>query len=512
MRGPHTGNAPVAIGWKSKALLGRGWKRDMTNPQKARRMGWKWAQGAALVAAVASAMALAAMAATPGSGSWPRFGWNAQGTSDSPVPTGITANNLSRLKRQDVTLDGTVDAAVIFLHAARIHGARHDAFIFTTTYGKTEALDAHSGQLLWRYTPPGYDDWAGSYRITNATPVAGPHGRYVYAASPDGYLQKIAVADGHAVWRTAITRLAKREKITSSLNLWHGHLIATTGGYVGDQTPYQGHVAILDAANGRLLHVWNALCSNRAGLLEPASCSQQRAAIWGRAGAVIQPGTGNIFIATGNGPWNGKTAWGDAVIELNASATRMLANYTPTNTHELNRRDLDIGSTSPVLLGNGYIAQGGKDGHIRVLRLAAIRGTDAHRGPAAQMVDTPGTTDLFTAPALVQGSHGEWLFVADYRGTEAWRFADGRLSKAWSNEQAGTSPVVAGGLLYVYDPHGGGLYVYQPWSGRQVGDLPCPKGHWNSPIVVDGMIAEPVGSANAHETSGTLEIWRLPGK
>lgn len=458
---------------------------------------------------LASALGLAAQARSKGS--WTQFGWNAQRTSHSTASTGINAQNLSRLQPQQVQLDGTVDAAVIYLAGARIEGARHDAFIFTTTYGKTEAIDAHTGQLLWRYTPPGYGSWAGTYRITNATPIAGSQERYVYAASPDGRIQKLAVANGRALWRTAVTRLPEREKIASPLNLRNGRVIATVGGYIGDRTPYQGHVAILDAASGRLLHVWNALCSNRSGLLDPSSCSEQRAAIWGRAGAVIEPGTGNLFVATGNGPWNGKTAWGDAVIELNSTATRMLANYTPGNTEQLNEDDLDEGSTSPVLLGGGYIAQGGKDGHIRVLKLSAIAGTSPHRGPASQTVDTPGQGDLFTAVALVHGKHGEWLFVADNQGTEAFRFAHGRLAKAWENQTPGTSPVVAGGLLYVYDPRGG-LYVYQPWTGKQVGDLDCPRGHWNSPIVVHHMIALPVGNANAHQTSGELVIWRLPGK
>src|SRR5207247_82127 len=200
---------------------------------------------------------------------------------------------------------------------------------------------------------------------------------------------------------TAITDLPRREKVASPLNYFRGRVIATTGGYIGDASPYQGHVAILDAANGKLLHVWNSLCSDRPGILDPASCSESGSAIWGRAGAVIDSATGNIFVATGNGPWDGRTAWGDAALELNADATQLIGNYTPSNNEELNARDADVGSTSPVLLGGGYVAQGGKDGTIRLLTEQMMRGADPHRGGELQVVPTPSGTRLFTAPAVL---------------------------------------------------------------------------------------------------------------
>ena len=68
--------------------------------------------------------------------------------------------------------------------------------------------------------------------------------------------------------------------------------------------------------------------------------------------------------------------------------------------------------------------------------------------------------------------------------------------------------MVADGLLFVYDP-GGGLRVYQATTGRELVKLECGRGHWNSPIVVDGRIALPEGNSNDHATSGILDIWRL---
>jgi len=440
---------------------------------------------------------------------WTRFGWDAGRSSASNDPTGITAGNVATLRRQQVELEGTVDGSAIYLHSVRVNGGTHDVFFVTTTYGKTVAVDAADGSILWRFTPSGYDSWAGSRRITNSTPVADPDREFIYAASPDGRIQKIAVADGHSVWSTAITSLPTREKIASALNFFHGRVIATTGGYIGDAPPYQGHVAVLDAASGRLLHVWNSLCSNRRELMDPASCGESGSAIWGRAGAVIDSTTGDIFIATGNARWDGRTNWGDAAIALDSNATNMLDNYTPTNTDELNSRDADLGSTSPALLGDGFVAQGGKDGTIRVLEFGRTRGAAPRRGGETQVVSTPSGTDLFTAPAVLRVGPATWLFAADDGGTAAWTFSSGRLQARWKNRNGGTSPVIAGGLLYVYDP-GGGLRVYEPETGRQLARLDCGSGHWNSPIIVDGRIVVPEGNANQHRTTGVLNIWRLP--
>ncbi len=436
------------------------------------------------------------------------FGWNVEKSSASTDPTGIDASNVASLRRQEVKIDGTVDASPIYLHAAHIKGGVHDAFFVTTTYGKTIAIDAENGAVLWEYTPAGYDSYAGSRQITNTTPAADPSREFIYAASPDGHIQKLAVADGHSVWSTAITTLPQREKIASSLNYFHGNVVATTGGYIGDAPPYQGHVVILDGASGKLLHVWNSLCSDNHTLMDPKSCAESGSAIWGRAGAVIDPATGNIFVATGNAKWDGRTYWGDAVLELDPTATRMIGNYTPSNTDQLDETDADVGSTSPALLGGGYVAQGGKDGTIKLLDAQVLNGAAAHKGGELQTVSTPSSARQFGATAVAHSGSGTSVFVADGNGTTAWNFSGGKLQQMWTNSNGGTSPVVAGGLLYIYNPKGG-LYVYDPQSGKQITQLDCGSGHWNSPIVVDGMIALPEGNANQHRTDGVLDIWRV---
>ena len=437
---------------------------------------------------------------------WPQFGWDVSSSGSFPGLTGITAANAPDLIRHQVQLDGTVDASPIYLHAATVNGSKHDVFFVTTTYGKTIALDADTGSALWEYIPRGFAGWAGTAQLTNSTPAADPDRQYIYTAVPDGTIQKLAVADGHVVWSTSITLLPTREKIASPLKVYQGRVIAVTGGYIGDAAPYQGHVAVLDTQTGTLQNAWNSLCSDRAGLIQPESCKSTRSAIWGRAGAVIDPATGNIFVATGNGPWNGQTDWGDSVIELDSNATQVVANYTPADNATLEASDTDLGSTSPVLLGGQLIAQGGKDGQIRLLSLTTIVGVSPHVGNEAQSMPTPSNNLLFTAPAVWRNAGVIWMFAADGGGTAAWTLTNGQLVKAWSKSTGGTSPVVAGGLLYVYNPSGA-LNIYRAMDGAPVASLTCGPGHWNSPLVADGRIALPEGNANEHATAGVLNIW-----
>jgi len=441
---------------------------------------------------------------------WIRFNVDEGRSGVFPSPVGIVADSLASMRRQQVSLDGTVDASPIYLHGVTVNGAAHDVFFVTTTYGKTIAIDANDGSILWEFTPPNYSSWAGSYRVTTATPVANPDRSAIYAASPDGKIQKLAVADGRVLWSTAITLLPTREKIASALNFSRGHVIAVTGGYIGDAPPYQGHVALLDAASGSLTRVWNSLCSDRSTLIDPSSCSASGSAMWGRAGAVIDTTTGNILVATGNARWDGQTNWGDAVLALDASGARLVANYTPTNTETLNSTDADLGSTSPVMLDATHAVQGGKDGRLRVLDLRSLGDGTAHRGGENQSVSTPSGSALFTAPAIWRrGGDTVWVFAADNGGTAAYTYRGGTLTKAWSATSAGTSPVVAGGMLFVYDP-GGTLRVFEPTTGKPLGQLSAVGGHWNSPIVADRRVALPEGNANSHNTNGVLNIWRMP--
>jgi PQQ-like domain len=450
---------------------------------------------------------------------WPEFGLDPQRSDVSEASTGITSANVAHLRRTTVQLPGTVDSSPVYLHGALVDGARHNVVVVTTTYGKTLAIDADSGQILWNFTPPGYSGWAGSYQITTSSPLLDPSGQFVYTTSPDGLVHKLALADGRedsaGSWPVSITRNPAREKLAAALNIDGPDVIATTGGYIGDTPIYQGHVVLIDRASGHITAVFNTLCSDRRSVIVPSSCPASDSAILARSGPVVEPGGRRILLDTGNAPWNGTTDFGDSVLELTFPGLGLRQSFTPTDQEHLNTNDLDLGSSAPALLGHDRVVLAGKDGIFRVLALSGLDGhpagsAGARRHPLGgevQQLQIPGGGELFSAPAVWQRHGHTTMFVADENGTAAYVLRGGRLFQAWANSTPGTSPVMAGGLLYVYDLSAGGIEVYRPGSSRAIAKLPGTSGHWNSPIVVDGHIVEPEGNANNHEVTGTLELF-----
>ncbi len=465
-------------------------------------------------------------------GDWTRFDFDAARSGVGPAQTGITARNLRNLQQRRVQLDGTVDSSPIELHAIRVSGRSRDLIIVTTTYGRTIALDAGTGHRLWEFVPRDIRSYEGTSQITTTTPVADPGRRYVFAASPDGLIRKLSVSTGREVrsrhWPAHTTLDPTHEKLASALNLSGPEVIATTGGYIGDAPPYQGHVVTIDRVSGRIIHVWNSLCSGQHHLLVPSRCPVSDSAIWARSGAVVEPGSGRLLVATGNAgtagqPFDGVSNWSDSVLELSSDAARLLNNWTPTNQASLSASDTDIGSSAPALLppvgGVRLAVQGGKDAKLHLLNLARLNGTTSgagrRLGGQLQELSTPGGGQLFSAPAVWQNAGRVTVFVADGSGTGAYVLSGGstpRLRLAFQNSNAGTSPVLAGGLLYVYDFSAGVVRVYEPAQLTQLASLPAATGHWNSPIVIAGRVIVPEGDANQHARHGTLDIYHLPGR
>jgi outer membrane protein assembly factor BamB len=107
-----------------------------------------------------------AAAATAAAVDWPTFGGsNARSNANMP-PMRITAANVGSMVRQEVQISAPIDAGLIYLSGVKVDGTAHDVYFGTTNVGRTVAIDANDGKMLWEYAAPGFDERSQTESMT----------------------------------------------------------------------------------------------------------------------------------------------------------------------------------------------------------------------------------------------------------------------------------------------------------------------------------------------------------
>jgi outer membrane protein assembly factor BamB len=417
---------------------------------------------------------------------WPVFGQNPAHTGVAGDTT-LNASNVSRLHPRWRTKLGAVADSAPIIVGERIFQTAKD--------GTTYALDASTGRIIWRFATSGPN-------ITTSVPAYDPATRLLYAGGVDGYLHRLDPATGRELrghgFPAQITMSPGTEKNASPLNVANGYLYAQTSGYLGDATPYVGHVVAIRLSDGSK-RVFNTLCSAHQDLIDPSSCPQQRSGMWSRSGVVVDPDPslhGRIYGATGNGPFDaGAGSYGDSVLALSADARRLLGYATPANAADLDAEDLDVGSSSPALLPRRtgtttlLAVQGGKDAALRLLDRANLGGV----GHAMQTISL--ADEVFSAPAVWTDRSGNvWVFLGLGDGVHAYRLEDSngssRLVGAWrasvSSSREGSSPAVSDGVVFV--PGNGALVALDAENGHRLWSHAMGPVHWQSASIAGGTV------------------------
>jgi outer membrane protein assembly factor BamB len=455
---------------------------------------------------------------------WLTFGYDAARDSVNPNETLITRANVGRLHRLwTARLPQIADSTPILLHDVQLPDGRYrDVLYLTTKAGSLVALDAAAGTRLWVKTPGSRNP-----RFTTSSPAADPVKGVIYSYGLDGKVHQYQAGTGQEItgngWPVTITTMLATEKESSALNIANGYLYVTTAGFDGDAPPYQGHVVAINLIEGGT-HVFNSLCANKTHLLAPEECPENQSGIWGRAGAVVDPLTSHIFVATGNGPYTGNLGghdWGNSVLELTADGERLLDSYTPKNFSAMSPQDQDLGSASPALLppipGSRtpyLIVQASKDSMLRLLNRQNLsgQGGPGHLGGELQALDAPDHCPVLTQPAVWNdpASGAIWVFVANNCAINGYQVLTSSrgvttLRQAWSVGASATSPVVADGVLFAATSHA--LLALDPRTGRTLWSSARPTAggtidavHWESSIVINGRLycADEAGQITAY--------------
>jgi hypothetical protein len=89
--------------------------------------------------------------------------------------------------------------------------------------------------------------------------------------------------------------------------------------------------------------------------------------IWQSGRGPASDANGNLYIATGNGDWDGNSDLSDSVVKL-SSTLSVMAHYSPVDQLDLNTYDLDVGTAGPAVLpGTNLIVNGSKQGILYLL-------------------------------------------------------------------------------------------------------------------------------------------------
>jgi PQQ-like domain len=373
------------------------------------------------------------------------------------------------------------------------------------------AFGESSGKVLWHRST------TGQARCTTAAPVVS--GLWVYSPGLDGRIHKYAIATGAEFrkrgWPEQFTKQPSVEKESANLVVSGWYLYATTSGFIGDAGHYEGHVVTVNLQTGHK-NVWNSLCSNIHRLITDnqgtsSYCPDAQAGMFGRGQAAIDPLNNDVYVVTGNGPWNGRTDWGDSVLKLNPAGAKLIDAFTPKNQSYLNNSDSDLGSTGPAILppitsdGKTWnlLVQGGKGpstSHsgpavlwlVNRNRMGPKKGP-GHLGGSLQYIRSPGGCEVLTAPAVwIDAASKPEVIYGNDCGVTAYKVLTGpsilpHLAVAWSIANGSSTPVISGATLYL--ARSGEVDAYNPASGKLIWSSSSGAGgtisdiHWEYPAI-----------------------------
>jgi hypothetical protein len=192
----------------------------------------------------------------------------------------------------------------------------------------------------------------------------------------------------------------RRENQRPGLALVNGTVYVAWASH-GDADTYHGWIIGFDAASLSRVGVFNTSPNAAEGL---AYC---RAGIWMAGGAPSADAANNLYVITGNGIWDGVTAFGDSFLRLKTSNGLAVTDwFTPSNQLSLDAGDRDLGSGGAAILVDQLsgphpqlIIGSGKSGGLYLLDRTSM-GRMTPGGPDKFVQNITGTGNSFSTPAF----------------------------------------------------------------------------------------------------------------
>ncbi len=332
------------------------------------------------------------------------------------TPANVNSTQFGKLFSYAV--DGNVFAQPLYVSGLAISGGTHNVLYVATMEDSVYAFDADSNVAYWHkqftggtVTPVPITDITNNNNLNIhghvgilSTPVIDRASGTIYVVartkdtSNSTYIHTLHALDlatgnekfGGPVSISASGFNTKTQNQRPGLALSNGNVYICWGSHE-DITPYHGWMM-----------AYNATTLAQVAVFDTTPGGSQ-SAIWMAGQAPAIDNSGNLYVTTGNGDWNGTTKWGETCLKM--SPTLSVVDWaTPANYASLNGSDSDFGSGGCMLLptaagypGSSYVVTGGKEGKIFVL--------DKNAGMGHQTSGDTGLHQVWQAVQTASCSH-----------------------------------------------------------------------------------------------------------
>lgn len=352
------------------------------------------------------------------------------GRSGRFVVSGLTVAQVGAMRPAPVMrarISGPVYAAPLYVRTA----GGSAMLIVATEQNGIEALDPASGRTIWRTMlgspAPRSALPCGDIEPMGATGTPVIDRGVVYVAAmvlrQDGAPQQMVWALGldrgkiRPGWPVNVGQalnsgkqrfIAANQGQRSALSVGGGRVFVAYAGHFGDCEYYHGWVVGIDETEAHLVSSF-ATAAPGGGIWAPGGMASD--------GQSFFAATGNTFNAT---RWGG----GEAVIRLRMDghfSGRSQDYFAPSDWRQLDRRDLDLGATNPMLIGDKYVLALGKDGNAYLLgrtdlggigrelaQLHVSRARSGRRRPNSPSARTRSSCSRVRARAVPPAKRATW--------------------------------------------------------------------------------------------------------
>ncbi len=320
------------------------------------------------------------------------------------TPANVNPQSFGKLFSYQV--DGYIYGQPLYVSSLTVNGAAHNVVFVATENDSVYAFDADqygNGAPLWKVSLLG----AGESPISGAAikPVLGvtstpaidlaSHTMYVVSVQQNGAgtffrlhaldLTTGAEKFGGPVVVQASVAGTNSDSVNGIVSLSTNCiqraalLLANNAVFIGFGGCHSGWLLSYDAQSLAQIGVFN-MSPNLNGM----GTYKGAGGVWMGGGGPAADGSGAVYVTTGNGPYDGSTAWGDSLLKFNTQLN-LLDHFSQSNWQFLDCDDLDLSGGGVMLIpGTTEAVVGGKEGKMFLVDTANMGGMQANDAGATQ--------------------------------------------------------------------------------------------------------------------------------